>query len=582
MTTRRLAAILAMDVVGSSRLIEADEAGALTAIRAALANVIVPTAEAQGGRLIKTTGDGALFEFASAVQAVQCSLMLQKTLPADEQSGTQPILFRMGVNLGDVVAEDDGDLYGDGVNVAVRLEALADPGGLCISHKVFEELHGRLPVSTKDLGQQQLKNISRPVRVYAVQAEGTLWGQALPSAPTLPDRPSIVVLPFDNLSGDPAQDYFVDGVVESVTTALARLKWLFVIARNSAFTYKGRSVDVRHVGRELGVRYVLEGSVRKAGDRIRLTGQLIDAGTGRHMWADTFDGTLGDVFELQDKLTGSVIMAAEPSLRAAEIERARAKSTDNLDAYDLYLRALPLLYAQTQQGMIEAQDFLRRAVELDPNYCDALAALADCIGRAVIAGWLSDVEGNDEAAFAFARRAVAADPEHGEALAIAAWAYAVLGGRFDAALEHVERALRLHPNSLLVRNYSGAVFAASGESLRAIEEYQAAQRLSPVDPRAYISLSGIVTAHFFARNFEEAVARAKRILVEWPSHAVSLRYLAASLAHLGRRDEAQQTVSDLLKVQPNSCLSRSRHSRFRHQWMYDLYLEGLREAGLPE
>ena len=384
------------------------------------------------------------------------------------------------------------------------------------------------------------------------------------------------------MSGDPSQDYFADGVVESVTTALARLRWLFVIARNSAFTYKGRAVDVRQVGRELGVRYVLEGSVRKAGERMRLTGQLIDAGSGRHIWADTFDGTLGDVLDLQDRLTSSVVLATEPSLRAAEIERAITKPTGNLDAYDHYLRALPLLQAQTQQSMDEAQELLRRAVDLDPNYCDALAALADCMGRSVIAGWISDVEATDEAAFEFARRAVAADPQHGEALATAAWAYAVLGGRFDAALEHAERAFRVHPNSLQVRNSCGTVFAASGESARAIQEFEAAQRLSPIDPRPYVQLGGIVTAHFFARNFEEASARARRILVEWPQHAVTLRYLAASLAHLGRREEARAVVADLLQVQPNSSLSRSRHARFRHPWMYELYLDGLKAAGLPE
>jgi adenylate cyclase len=563
-------------------LVEADEAGALAAIHVALETLATPIAEANGGRLVKTTGDGGLFEFGSAVHAVQCAVTLQQHLRANRDAQAQPIQLRMGVNLGDVVVEDNGELYGDGVNVAVRLEGLADPNGICISHKVFEELHGRLDVPLQDMGQQHLKNISRPIRVYVVRDDALSPGAMLPEQPALPDKPSIVVLPFDNLSGDPNQEYFADGVVESVTTALARLRWLFVIARNSAFTYKGRAVDVRHVGRELGVRYVLEGSVRKAGDRIRLTGQLIDAGTGRHLWADTFDGRLGDVFDLQERLTGSVVTAAEPNLRAAEIERARAKPTGSLDAYDCYLRALPLLHAQTQQSMSEAQVLLRRAVDLDPHYCDALAALADCIGRSVISGWISDVEAADETAFEFARRAIAADPQHGEAMAVAAWAYAVLGGRFEAALDHAEQALHLHPNSLQVRNYCGAVFAASGETSRAIDEYRAAQRLSPIDPRAYVQLSGIVTAQFFAREFDEAVERAKRLLVEWPHHAVTLRYLAASLAHLGRLDEARIVVGDLLKAQPNSSLGRSRHARFRHRWMYDLYIGGLQAAGLPE
>lgn len=437
-------------------------------------------------------------------------------------------------------------------------------------------------MSVHDLGPTQLKGISRPIHAVLVSETQKVAAAQTPRPPRLHEKPSLVVLPFDNMSPDPDQDYFADGIVESITTALARLKWLFVIARNSAFTYKGRSVDVRRIGRELGVHYVLEGSVRRAGERVRLTGQLVDATTGHHLWAESFDGALDDVFELQDRLTDRVVVAAEPSLRAAEIKRAMAKPTESLRAYDLYLRALPLLHEQTQSSFGEAQKLLEQAVAVDPTYSDVLVALAECIGRSVVAGWRADIEAADEAAFQFAQRAIAADPENGEALATAAWAYATLGGRFEAALDHAERALRIRPNSPTIRNFCGAVFAAAGESERAIEQYSAADRLSPVDPRAYVHLGGLATAHFFARNFEEAVRRTRRILADWPTHAVSMRYLAASLAHLGRTSEAQQVIADLLRVQPNSSLSRSRHSRFRHPWMYELYIGGLEAAGLPE
>ena len=355
-----------------------------------------------------------------------------------------------------------------------------------------------------------------------------------------------------------------------------------MIARNSSFTYKGRAVDIRQVGRELGVRYVLEGSVRKGGNRVRITGQLIETSTGYHVWADTFDGSLEDMFALQDMLTESVVKAIEPSLRAAEIERARTKPTESLDAYDLYLRALPSLYAQTAQGLREAQVLLHAAIAIDPNYCDALAALADCIGRSVVNGWIADVKKGDEEAFEFAHRAIAADPENGEALATAAWAYAVLGGRFEAAFECAERALHLQPNSVRVRHHCGSVFAESGESDRAIEQFQVARRLSPVDPRAYITFSGLATAHFFAQRFEETVHWGRRVLDEWPSHNETRRYLAAALAHLGRTDEARRVIAELLDIQPNASLRRSGLSKFRYPWMLNLYIDGLKLAGLPE
>src|SRR6184192_2341804 len=333
-STRRLAAILAADVAGYSRLIGADEEGTLNRLKAIRAEVIDPKVGEHRGRIVKTTGDGLLVEFASVIDALRCAIEWQTGMTEQKtDTSDRRIEFRIGINIGDVVVED-GDIFGDGVNVAARLEGLAEPGGICVSARVQEDSAGRLDLPFEDLGEQNLKNIARPVRVYRVR----LATNNTPKIPTesgpalaLPDKPSIAVLPFQNMSGDPEQEYFADGMVEEIITAIARLPWLFVIARNSSFAYKGKSPDLRQVGRDLGVRYVLEGSVRKAGDRVRITGQLIDTATGAHIWADRFDGPLDDIFEVQDQIAGSVAGAIQPKLRHAEIERASRKPTESLD-----------------------------------------------------------------------------------------------------------------------------------------------------------------------------------------------------------------------------------------------------------
>jgi len=348
--TRRLVAILAADVAGYSRLIGADEEGTLNRLRSIRAEVIDLKITEHRGRIVKTTGDGLLVEFSSVVDALRCATQWQRQM--DERNaavtGDNRIEFRIGIHQGDIVVED-GDIFGDGVNVAARLEGLAEPGGICVSARVQEDVAGRLDLTFDDLGEQSLKNIARPVRVYRVRlttAENTPKGTPTESGPALalPDKPSIAVMPFTNMSGDAEQEYFADGMVEEIITALSRIRWLFVIARNSSFTYKGQPIDVKQVGRELGVRYVLEGSVRKAGQRVRITGQLIDAITGTHLWADRFDGSLEDIFELQDKVASSVAGVIEPTLQAAEIRRSAARPTTDLSAYDLYLRALATFF----------------------------------------------------------------------------------------------------------------------------------------------------------------------------------------------------------------------------------------------
>lgn len=575
---RRLAAIFAADVAGYSRLMEADEVGTMRSL-VAHREVMDRLITEHGGRIANTAGDSVLAEFPSAVDAIQCAVEVQKRLGADPSA--PKLKFRIGVHVGDVMVRG-GDLLGDGVNIAARLQALAEPGGVCISGAAQDYVRKALPLSFADLGPQLVKNIAEPVRVFAVKVDSPAAAKAMPKPLPLPDKPSIAVLPFTNMSGDPEQEYFADGMVEDIITALSRVRWIFVIARNSSFTYKGRAADIREVGRELGVRYVLEGSVRRAGNRVRITGQLIDATTGRHVWADKFDGDLSDLFDLQDRITASVVGAIEPSLRFAEIQRAQTKPTDSLDAYDLYLRALPPLYTYTETGFHEAEALLKEAVEKDPNYSDALTALADCTGRRTLNGWIENQEQGHLLTCKYAQRAITADPSNGVALATGAWAFSVFAGDFDQALDLADRALKIHPNSVQVLSPAAWVFVYGGESQKGINQLLAAQRLSPVDPRASVTRSALATAYFFAREFGETVRLGKQVLSEAPSHNVTRRYLAAALAHLNRTEEARRIIADLLKAQPNSSLSLSRTSKFRHQWMMDLYIEGLAKAGLPE
>jgi TolB-like protein/class 3 adenylate cyclase len=388
---RRLAAILAVDVAGYSRLMGEDEEGTLAALRAVRRELGDPKISEHRGRIVKTTGDGLLVEFASVVDAVRCAVEVQREMVARNAAvpAGRRIEFRMGVNVGDIIIED-GDIFGDGVNIAARLEALAEPGGICISAAAHEQVRDKLEFSFEDMGEQQVKNIARPVRTHRIVVGSTAPPIAAAAASTelsLPDKPSIAVLPFQNLSGDPEQEYFVDGMVEEFTTAIARLPWLFVIARNSAFTYKGKPVDVKQVAQELGVRYVLDGSVRKAGNRVRITGQLIDTTTGAHIWADRFDGALDDIFELQDQVASSVAGAIEPKLRQSEIDRASRKPAANLTAYDLYLRALAQSYRFNEEGFAEAIALARQALVIDPSYALAAALVGRCRHQQRVQGW---------------------------------------------------------------------------------------------------------------------------------------------------------------------------------------------------
>jgi len=548
--TRRLAAILAADVAGYSRLIGADEGGTLERLRALRRELLDPKITECKGRLVKTTGDGLLVEFASVVDALRCAVDVQREM-ARRNTGVPPdnrIEFRIGINVGDIVVED-GDIFGDGVNVAARLEALAEPGGICVSARVQEDATGRLDLDFEDIGQQQLKNIARPVRAYrvATSARGAITRHD--ADPPLPDKPSIAVLPFQNISGDPEQEYFADGMVEEIITALSRIRWLFVIARNSSFTYKGRAIDVKQVGRELGVRYVLEGSVRRAGGRVRITAQLIDAASGAHLWADRFDGSLEDVFELQDRVAVNVAGVIEPTLQAAEIRRAANRPTSDPTAYDLYLRAVPLWASHEKEPIIQALGLLGRAIERDLHYGSALGLAALCHQLLATSDWTNDTEAHRREGIDLARRALRCAPDDPDVLANAAVVLGSLGEDIDVAIGSIERSLALNPSFARGWVWSARLRNFAGQPDLAIEHFKTSLRLSPRDRMGTFSLP-LGTAYFLKHQFAEAAATLLASLEQAPSLPVGYQLLASSYAHMGRLDEARQVVKRLRAITP--------------------------------
>jgi adenylate cyclase len=533
---RRLAAILAADIAGYSRLVGADEEGTLRRIRSIRAEVIDPRITAHRGRLVKTTGDGLLVEFASVVDALRCASEVQQLLAARNEgtSVAERIEFRIGINVGDVVVED-GDIFGDGVNVAARLEALAEPGGICVSARVQEDAAGRLELMFADMGEQDLKNIARPVRAYRViPGEGRPKVAPIEGAPplALPDKPSITVLPFTNMSGDAEQEYFADGMVEEIITALSRIRWLFVIARNSSFVYKGQAADVKRVGRELGVRYVLEGSVRKGGGRVRITAQLIEAETGAHLWADHFDGSLEDVFELQDSVAISVAGVIEPALQAAEVRRSAHRPTNDLTAYDLYLRALPNFNSMAKERALEALDLLEQAITRDQLYGPALALAAMCMQQIHLNGWAESPDVGRERGLDYARRAMRVAGNDPFVLASAAAVFGYFGEDIAAAIALADRALAANPSFAYGWFWSGMLRMYAGQYDVTIEQVQKSLRLNPLD-RMGAPLTAIGGAHFFKREFEIALAKLLASIQERPGFAMSYRLLAACYAHLG-------------------------------------------------
>jgi adenylate cyclase len=574
---RRLAAILAADVVGYSAMMQRAEEATYAEFERLKRDLIAPSLSRHGGRLIKTTGDGALAEFASPLAAVRCATEIQDHLA----EGSGPFKLRIGLNLGDVIVGQDGDLYGDGINIAVRLEGIADPGGILMSEKVYSEVEGKLDVGFEDRGEQQLKNITKPVRAYAVCAAAcSTLIEKISAAPPLPDKPSIAVLPFENMSGDPEQEYFADGMVEEITTALSRFKWLFVVARNSSFTFKGKAVDVKEVGRRLGVRYVLEGSVRRASGKVRITGQLIDAVTGSHIWADRFERDLTDVFALQDEVTSAVVSAIQPTLLKAEIAMGTRRRPENLTAYDFYLRAMPHFYLTTREGVAEAIRLAHRALELEPRF-GLVAALAGVRHmQNVLWGYAIDPQFERKEAVRLARLALSIDDGDPDILALAAVTSAYMIGDPESEIEMADRAVVLNPNSFNAWHYRGWVYRIAGLPEEAVPSFERAVRMSPIDPLLHRSLTGMGLAFIELRRFDEAVVAGKKALRQNPSYSLAHRCLASAFAHLGRDAEAREAAARVLELDPaftiSSWIARGGYSNAK------LLIEGLRKAGLPE
>ena len=585
-TERRLIAIFAADVEGYSRLMGADEVGTfkdLTQRRDILDSLIA----SRRGRIANTAGDSVLAEFGSAVDAVQCAVEAQAAL-SQANVGLSPdrhINFRIGVHVGDVMIKG-GDLFGDGVNIAARLQTLASAGGVCLSGVAYDQVRKILPFAFADLGAQQVKNIDEPVRAFSVVSERAAVVTASENASiplALPDRPSIAVLPFQNMSGDPEQEYFADGIVEDIITALSRFKSLFVIARNSSFTFKGRAVDIKEVGRRLGVRYVLEGSVRKASGKVRITGQLIDAVTGAHLWADRFERDLTDVFALQDEVTLAVVSAIEPKMLQTEIAMATRRRPENLTAYDFYLRAMPQYYLATREGMAEAIRLAHRALELDPGFASAAILAGICHLLNVVWGFSNDPQFDRKEAVRLVRLALSIDDGDPETLARASQTLAHMVGDSEGAIEMADRAVALNPNSWITWTNRGEVYRVAGLPEEAIRSFERAIRVSPVDPRLYMTLIGIGLALIELRRFDEAIVAGKKALRQNPSFVATYRCLASAFAHLGRDAEAREAAARLLEVDPAFTISAwiARGSA-GGQSNAKLLIEGLRKAGLPE
>jgi adenylate cyclase len=584
--SRRLVAVFAADVEGYSRLMGADEIGTLKGLteRRAILDGIIGE---HRGRIANTAGDSVLAEFGSTVEAVQCAVDAQTAL--GEANATlapdRRICFRIGVHIGDVLVRA-GDLFGDGVNIAARLQSIAKPGGVCISGATYDQVRKVLPMTFVDLGVQQVKNIQEPIRAYQV-AGPSETREAAParapegeSLPPLPDKPSIAVLPFENMSGDPDQEYFADGMVEEITTALSRFKWLFVIARNSSFAFKGKAVDVKEVGRRLGVRYVLEGSVRKASGKVRITGQLIDAVTGTHIWVDRFERDLTDIFALQDEVTVAVVSAIQPKLLQTEIAIAARRRPENLTAYDYYLRALPQYYQTTREGLAEAIRLANRALELDRRFGVVAALAGGCHGLNVLLGYAADPQFDRNEAVRLVRLALRIDDGDPETLAWACLTSAYMVGDSEGAIEMADRAVALNPNSYWAWNARGWVYRIAGLPEEALRSFERAIRMSPVDPLLHRALLGMGFAFIELGRFDEAIGAGKKALRQNPSFSIVYRCLASAYAHLGRDAEAHEAAACLLEVDPaftiSAWIARGGQSNAK------LLIEGLRKAGLPE
>ena len=582
---RRLAAIVAADVVGYSRLIRADEEGTLAALKTLRNDLIDPKIAQHHGRIVKLMGDGMLAEFGSVVDAVRAAAEIQRAV-AERNIGLAEanlIKFRIGINLGDVVIDGE-DIHGDGVNVAARLEGLAEPGGICISAAVHEQVRDRAGLSFEDMGEREVKNIDRPIRVWRWVAEASPLAAASSAASVplaLPDKPSIAVLPFENMSGDPEQEFFADGMSEDIITALSRMPWFFVIARNSSFTYKGRAVDVKQVAVELGVKYVLEGSVRKGGNRLRITAQLIDATTGKHVWAERYDREIADIFDVQDEVTQAIVGAVAPEFLSIEAKKARRKDPAQLDAWECVMRGRAHLWKLGREDAAEARKLFERAIELVPSGEFGTSDLALVHFLESYYRWSGSPEQSLEKMLRSAEKAVAADDHDPWALTILAWAN-VVAHRWDEALPPVERAIEQSPNFAAAIGFRGTILALLGESDPAIACIDEAVRLSPRDGIMVFWIMGLVWAYYAQARYEEAANAARQAIRMAPDNPTFRRQLAACYAMLDRMDEARAALEEYLRLEPSHTLADASKVPSKIPEHVERFVEGLRRAGLPE
>ncbi len=555
-------------------MVALDEAGALAALRAARAELLDPAFTEHGGRIVKTTGDGVLVEFPSAVDALRCAMAIQTGMAARKGD----LKLRIGVNVGDVVIEG-GDIFGDGVNIAARLEGVAEPGGVAISDAVREYIAGRIDGEFRDGGPRELKNIDRPINIW-------LWSPERPrpssvAALPLPNKPSIVVLPFDNMSGDPDQEYFADGVVEALTAALSRIRAFFVIARNSAFAYKGQAVDVRDIGRDLGVAYLLEGSVQRAGGRVRITVQLIETEGGAHVWADRYDGSLDDIFDLQDRITEQVAGALQPSIRLAEVERARRKRPQDLGAYDYAMRAMRHVWMLEKDEATKALELLDKALEIDPGYPLALALAAWCHAQRSVYNWVEDIETAKAKALTHAERAADLSADDPLILTVLGTVH-TFARHYGAARVMLERAVALDPNAAWAWSRLGWLATYADRPEEALAHFEKALRFSPVDPINFNNYVGIGSAHQVAGDDDAAADMFLRALDERPNAHWIHRSLAPALLGAGRETEARASYDALFAAYPDMTVKRFTDAMVFSQRILDRIGAQLRELGVPE
>ncbi|MET0630564.1 MAG: adenylate/guanylate cyclase domain-containing protein [Xanthobacteraceae bacterium] len=576
---RRLTAIFAADVVGYSRLIGADEEGTFARLQAHWRELIEPKIAEHQGRVVKTTGDGVLAEFASPVKAVRCAIDVQHGM-ADRNAGVpheQRIEFRIGINLGDVIVED-GDIFGDGVNVAARLESIAEPGAVYISRTVRDFVGSTPEIALEDLGERELKNIARPVQVFRIAAPTQVAGAAPSAAPAVPHRPSIAVLPFTNMSGDAEQEYFSDGITEDLITDLSKISALFVIARNSSFAYKGRSVKVQEIGRDLGVRFVLEGSIRKAGNRVRITAQLINADSGGHVWAERFDRDLTDIFATQDEVVEKIVGALAVELTQNETQRLRRHATANVEAYETWLRGRELLSGSTRYSVLQAKAMYRRAIEIDPNFAAPHAGLALAALAQYVSDWAADPAQALDETERWARRAVELNDQ--EPVSHMALGSALLWRRDHAgALAEFRQMIALDPNFAQGHSAAGLALMYAGRAADALEAFALAMRLDP--HYSAIVLHFLAQAHFSLGHYEPAAQRLQERIARTPGTDSSRMLLASCYGHLGRMDEARRAWAEMLKINPDFSLEqRARVLPYKDPGDFQRIVDGLTKAGL--